>query len=78
MTASHVLAGRVRGVHIGRGLPVTCKAFLEGVGDVETLSPPGTDGIDRDTARWALMNSKARDEGAWLVGTRNKTEGGLL
>jgi hypothetical protein len=66
---------RVVGLHFGNVMSPSCRAFLEAAGEVRILPVPSTGGaVDADTARWAAAHSLALREGAWLVGSRTKTE----
>lgn len=63
------------GIHIGDMMPESQRAYLRSLGGTLNVVPPvNTDAIDKDTARWAMVNSMCRTDTAWLIGTRNRTE----
>jgi NH3-dependent NAD+ synthetase len=71
---NQVFPSKTVGIHIGDKIHEPERNWFISVGDMRFVSRIEAGGIDQDTMRWALLNSMCRDDGAWLIGTRNKTE----
>lgn len=61
------------GVHAGTAEGLRCGAWFEKTGKMQYLPNP-TPAEDAEIMRWACFQVKARREGRWLVGARNRTE----